>query len=61
MSSPNIQGGWGWEFGPLALREELGDAECLHGSLQTPPILKDPLFLVSHREQGSSGASCGGS
>lgn len=44
MSSPKIQGGWGWEFGPLALREELGDAECLHGSLQIPPILKDPLL-----------------
>lgn len=29
---------------PLALREEWGDTECLHGSLQTPPILKDPLI-----------------
>lgn len=42
LSSPKIQDGWGSEFGPLALREELGDTECLHGSLQTLPILKDP-------------------
>lgn len=29
LSSPKIQGGWGWEFEPLALGEELGDTVCM--------------------------------
>lgn len=41
---PRYRVGGAGSFDPLALRKELGDTECLHGSLQTPPILKDPLI-----------------
>lgn len=44
---PRYRVGGAGSLDPLALRKELGDTECLHGSLQTPPILKEPPHPLS--------------